>query len=90
MKLEMSGPYCSGLRVFRINHIDADTDDFGVSEDRRPEAAPEYGCGDRKFRAYEWPSMGVLEKYLITFREWEEIGEKLEAMLDWGCCSLCE
>lgn len=90
MKLEMSGPYCSGLRVFRINHIDADTDDFGMSIDRRPEIAPEYGCGDRKFYAYSRPSTGVLEKYHITSSEWKKIGEKLEDMLDWGCCSLCD
>lgn len=90
MKVEMSGPYCSGLRVFRINHIDADTEDFGESEDRRPEVAPEYGCGDRKFYAYERPSKRVLEKYHINYREWKEISEKLEAMLDWGRCALCE
>lgn len=90
MKVEMSGPYCSELRVFRINGIEADTDDFGVSEDREPEAAPPYGCGDRKFYTYECPSKEVLKKYHITSSEWEEIGEKLEAMLDWGRCALCE
>lgn len=90
MKVEMSGPYCSGLSVFRINDIDADTYDFGASEDRRPEVAPEYGCGDRKFYAYNRPSIGVLEKYHITFSEWEEIGEKLKVMLDWGYCALCD
>lgn len=90
MKLEMDMPYCSGLRVFRINDIEANEDDFGVSEDICPECAPEYGCGDRRFITYEEPRIEVLEKYHITYSEWETICSKLENMLDWGRCAQCQ
>lgn len=90
MKIEMSGAYCSNFRVFRINDIDADVDDFGISEDSEPWNAPEYGCGNRQFHPYDDPSENVLEKYHITYYEWTNICDILCRELDWGRCALCE
>ena len=90
MKLEMGMPYCSYLKVFRINDIEADEEDFGASMDADELCAPEYGCGDRRFFSNEEPQTGVLDKYHITYEEWETICNKLEYMLDWGRCALCQ
>lgn len=90
MKLEMYRPYCSWLDVFRINDIVADEDDFGTSMDADEFHAPEYGCGDRRFFSDEEPQTGVLDKYHITYEEWETICSKLEDMLDWGRCAQCQ
>ena len=86
----MLNPYCSSFRVFKINNIDADVDDFGESRDWEPENAPEYGCGHRAFRAFDDFDEKVLDKYHINVDEWEQICEMLENKLDWGRCALCE
>ena len=86
----MLHPYCSSFRVFTINGIEADVDDFGESKDWAPEYAPEYGCGNRAFRAFEHTSKEILDKYHINEREWGQICDMLEAKLDIGRCADCE
>ena len=86
----MKRPYCADFGVFTINNIEADIDDFGRSKDWEPECAPEYGCGYRAFRAFEYPEEKVLEKYHINEKEWEQICEMLESKLDWGRCADCQ
>lgn len=90
MEVVMKRPYCSSFQVFTINGIDADVDDFGESKDWAPEYAPEYGCGNRAFRAFEYTSEKILDKYHINVHEWEQICDMLEAKLDWGCCADCQ
>ena len=90
MKVVMLHPYCSDFRVFTINGIEADVDDFGESKDWAPENAPEYGCGYRAFRAFEYTSEKILDKYHINVREWEQICDMLEAKLDIGRCAECQ
>lgn len=90
MKVVMLHPYCSDFRVFTINDIEADVDDFGKSKDWAPESAPEYGCGYRAFRAFEYTSEKILDKYHINVREWEQICDMLEAKLDIGRCDDCQ
>lgn len=90
MKVVMLHPYCADFRVFTINDIEADVDDFGESKDWAPECAPEYGCGHRAFRAFEDTSKEILDKYHINEREWEQICDMLEAKLDMGRCADCQ
>ena len=90
MKLIMENPYCTAFRKFKINDIIADEEDFGKSQDDRPEQAPPYGCGYRCFHAFDEPTPEILEKYHITFSEWERIATLLEAKLDWGKCADCQ
>ena len=90
MKVVMLRPYCADFRVFTINDIEADVDDFGESKDWAPEYAPEYGCGHRTFRAFEYASKEILDKYHINEHEWEQICNMLEVKLDMGRCAYCQ
>ncbi len=92
MKLEII-PYTHlcGLKTFKINDMNADTDDFGYLEDLSPETAPEYGCGNRQFILdddYE-KSLQVQNKYNLTHDEYEYICDELVDKLSIGCCSCC-
>lgn len=90
MEVVMKRPYCSSFQVFTINGIDADVDDFGESKDWAPELAPEFGCGYRAFRAFEYTSQKILHKYHINVHEWEQICNMLEAKLNIGRCAECQ
>lgn len=91
MKLELK--ICQSmcdLDVFNINGGVAQVDDFGYLRDDSPERADDYGCGDRRFYAYEESlNLDVLEKYKITSLEYREICQKLEKGLSFGHCGLC-
>jgi len=89
VEVVMKRPYCSSFDVFTINGIDADVDDFGESKDWAPELAPEFGCGYRAFRAFEYPEEKILKKYHINEQEWEQICEMLECRLYTGSCDEC-
>lgn len=82
------GALC-GLDLFIINGIDADCYDFGKLKDCAPDIAPEYGCGDMRFISDEKPQDGVLEKYHISYSEWEQVCQRLEVELHFGYCGLC-
>ena len=92
MKLEIVPYECScGLKIFKINDINANADDFGYSEDLNPELAPEYGCGNRQFILYEDVSrqLQTQYKYNITDDEYEYICNELADILSIGTCAFC-
>lgn len=86
LELEIYGCLCS-TKIFRINGIEADTDDFGEKYDDDPSDAPEYGCGNMQFHPYS-PNKQVMKKYHINEQEWYEICDKLDG-LSFGYCGWC-
>lgn len=76
------------LRIFTINGINADKDDFGESYDADSDNAVEYGCGNHIFES-TLPTQKVLDKYGISVDEYNEICEKLTERLDVGSCGWC-
>ncbi len=89
MKLELEfGHALCYTRIFRINGILANSNDFGEQGDRSPETAEEYGCGDMQFKKN--PSTAeVLSKYGINDVEYELIANQLEVGLSFGNCEWC-
>jgi hypothetical protein len=87
LELEFGHALCY-TPTFKINGIDADSDDFGEKYDRDTENAEDYGCGDMQFTRVE-PKSEVLEKYNISETEYFEIAKKLEGGLSFGCCGWC-
>lgn len=89
MKLELEIAKClCWAKVFRINDIEADEDDFGEKYDENRSNAPEYGCGNMRFHPYS-PDPRVMEKYHINAQEWNEICDKLVDGLSFGRCYWC-
>ena len=78
---------CSA-ETFKINGQDADTDDFGESEDQDRDNAPDYGCGNKVFTAKPATS-AVLKKYKITVDEYNTIADELSLKLSFGRCGWC-
>ena len=77
-----------GLRCFEINERTADYEDFGEYYDAAPSAAPEYGCGDRRF--IPKPATNTtLEKYDINTIEYDLICDRLSEALSIGRCERC-
>lgn len=76
------------LKIFTINGVEADYEDFGTKEDRSPETAWEYGCANMKFIP-NLPTDEVLKKYGITADEYAEICDYLDRELSFGSCCLC-
>lgn len=91
MKIEMkkySGLPCQ-LEVFKINDIKADLNDFGTSEDIRPELAEPYSCGYSAFKRDSSKRVLCEEKYHITEGDFDDICSKLEGYLEVGECHYC-
>lgn len=89
MKLELEfGVYLCYTPVFRINGVDADSQDFGYQGDDQPEEAAPYCCGDMRFVRRE-ATPDVLIKYGITGPEYELIAGQLESGLSFGSCGRC-
>lgn len=78
---------CS-MKLFEINNIRADEDDFGEKYDRDSENAEDYACGDMRFTGKPATSE-VLTRYQITVDEYAEVVKKLEDGLSFGCCGWC-
>jgi hypothetical protein len=78
--------YCT---TFIVNGIDASSDDFGEQGDIDPSSAEPYGCGDMHFTPNKKPKQELLDKYGINLIEYEEICDKLEEGLSFGCCGWC-
>jgi len=87
LKLTFLSALCS-TGEFEINGIDADIDDFGEKCDRSPETAEDYSCGDMQFTP-KLATQEVLDKYKINLTEYNEIANKLEEGLSFGCCGWC-
>jgi hypothetical protein len=89
MKLETEVFTClCAMKVFKINGVDADNDDFGNKEDVSRETAEDYAGCDMRFTMKD-ATDEVLNKYGITKSEYETVGEKLEELLSFGCCGYC-
>lgn len=56
--------------------------------DDAPDAAPEYGCGDRRFFPHQ-PTNAILEKYDINTIEYDLICDRLSEALSIGRCERC-
>ena len=89
MKLELQiyGSLCA-TKVFKINGVLANTEDFGSQYDNDLGNAKEYGCGDMVFERKP-PTNDVLKKYKISDKEYEQIAKKLEDGLSFGNCGWC-
>ena len=79
---------CS-LKTFKINGIDAELHDFGDMNDEGSEYAEPYACGDMRFTKHRKIREGVLEKYNITRKEYNEICAQLGSKLCIGECGWC-
>lgn len=89
MDLELSfGHSLCYTPTFKINGIDADSDDFGEQYDRSPETADDYCCGDMRFTSVP-PKPEVLEKYSINEAEYAIVASQLENGLSFGNCGWC-
>lgn len=77
-------PCC--LQTFTINGIVASESDFGSSDS---EGDGDYGCEYHYFIPNENPSEGVLDKYGITKKQYDEVCDILEAELHVGSCGWC-
>jgi len=87
LELKIYGALCE-TSTFVINNINADHDDFGTKEDRDPENAEDYGCGNMQFRGRA-ETKEVLEKYSISSAEYADVVRELEDGLSFGNCGLC-
>jgi hypothetical protein len=85
--LKVYGSLCA-TENFEINGIKADSDDFGHGCDTNPDAAEDYGCGNREFIP-EPSTEEVLQKYGITEDEYRQIGFDLKEKLSFGACGWC-
>ena len=87
LELEIFSSLCSA-RVFTINGVEADVEDFGEKYDRNPENAEDYSCANMQFTRLPAVS-SVLKKYSINAEEYNFVAETLENGLSFGCCGLC-
>lgn len=87
VELEIFGALCA-TKAFKINGVEASSDDFGNQEDEDRENAEDYGCVNMQFTRKP-PEEGVLRRYGITVGEYEDIAEQLEEKLSFGCCGWC-
>lgn len=90
MKLEME--VCRSLcetKIFKINNIEADYEDFGEKFDRAQNEAEDYGCGNMQFTGNK-ATQKTLNKYKININEYNKIVETLEEKLSFGSCGLCD
>ncbi len=87
IEMEVYSALCA-LKVFRVNGIEADYDDFGDKYDQSPETAEDYACGDMTFTP-KMPTQEVLDKYKITLEQYTEIADELASKLSFGACGWC-
>ena len=82
--------YCDRPKIFRINGMPADCEQFGTSEDIGDiDDAPDYGCANRQF-VRSAPERATLLRYSITVKEYGEICDILSEVMGVGCCAECE
>lgn len=75
------------LKVFIINGVEAEVEDFGDKFDTDPDSTECGGCGNMQFLPVE-ATEEVLKKYKITKEEYGIICEKL-GILSFGNCGWC-
>ena len=87
LDLDVFDALCT-TKTFKINGIDADTDDFGENNDHDEANAEAYCCGNMHFDP-KLPTEEVLNKYKITVGEYGTICNELESKLSFGNCGWC-
>ena len=91
LKLEVYTALCI-VRVFTINGIDADYEDFGTKGDRAPIVSDDpwdsYCCGNMRFEEKR-STPEVLKKYNITQEEYHKVCDELGSKLSFGSCGWC-
>lgn len=88
LEIELMDSFCS-VRRLTINGVEAYVDHFGDQDDKNPEDAEEYGCGNMTFTPHDRPTPDVLSKYGITHDEFRFIAAGLAKQLSFGGCGLC-
>lgn len=89
MKLEIGFGKCfCCISSGTINGVGIEEKDFGSHEDKAPDKAEPYGCGDMQFERVQ-STKEVLDKYSITEEEYEQICDKLQDGLSFGYCGWC-
>jgi hypothetical protein len=86
-KIEIYSALCS-TRIFNINGIDADSEDFGEQGDDDRENAEQYACANMTFTP-KLATDSILKKYKITNDEYNQIAEELSGKLSFGRCGWC-
>jgi len=82
-------PYLCSLRVFIINDIKADQDDFITQRDEGYDIYNNFGgCYNMKAEPKE-SSQDILNKYNITKDEYYTIAEDISNKLSFGECDYC-
>ena len=76
------------LKLFEINGMDADENDFVDKYDHSPDVAEDYGCGDMIADIIPATEV-ILEKYSITLQEYTKIAEKVSEKVSFGPCGWC-
>lgn len=76
-------------KMFYINGVSADTDDFGHSEDTDRYNAEPYGCGCRQFISSDDSMAEAMARYGISESEFHEVQDMLESKLYVGSCGCC-
>ena len=89
VKIELYDALPCAMKVFEINGISADKDDFGMGFDHNRKRAEPYGCGCHKFDAYREYTKEIHDKYNITESEYLEVCDLLEDKLYVGYCGWC-
>ena len=79
------------LEEFTINGVSADKDDFGRSYDSDREGAEDYCCGCMLFERCNNRNdkQRTMDKYSLSWEEYDEICELLEEVLYVGYCNWC-
>lgn len=72
-------------KIFTIDGIDADADDFGEVD----KISGYYCCESRTFVGFEEPPIDTLEKYRITESEFFDICDELKDILCVKGCNRC-
>jgi hypothetical protein len=90
--LQVYGALCSA-KVFQVNGIDADTDDFGEGSDVGDyidDSDDGYvGCSNRVWQRTDPPPPDTLRKYNISADDYAVICNDLESSLSFGRCGWC-
>lgn len=78
-------------KVFKINGIEAEIEDFGSMEDRRPDMAEPFSCACMCFTSNndKEARRRAMEKYNITYDEFEIVQNELESVMYVGSCGWC-
>ena len=88
LELEFGSSYCY-CPTFRINGIQAESQDFGNQyDDGDADDVDGHGCADMKFVPGD-PTREILSKYGISEAEFLLVAGQLEAGLSFGNCGMC-